>query len=417
MDILQEIWGILSRMAPYLLLGFSIAGILHALIPDELIYRHLSGRGIKPIVKAALAGVPLPLCSCSVIPVSAHLRRQGASKGATVSFLASTPTTGVDSILATYALLGPVFAVVRPLSALISGILAGTAVTLFDSGGNGHSDGEQACPDCRVSRPQGSTIPQKLLEALRYGFIELPGAVAKWLLIGIVAGGVISYIFKVTGYRMEFSNPVLAYLLVLAFSLPMYVCSMGSIPVAAALMTGGLSPGTALVLLIAGPATNTTTMSFVGGKLGRKTLLIYLSVIVLVSITSGLVVDLFLHKAAIGAGVTAHTAMFHNRLRDTIAAPLLLAILVYPIVKSFNGRKNLREAKGMNRKFFRVPDMSCEHCVRRIRSALSEINGVREVVVDLSSKLVIVDAETDIETLMRAIADAGYTPEVVEDVA
>ncbi|OFZ80580.1 MAG: hypothetical protein A2583_10315 [Bdellovibrionales bacterium RIFOXYD1_FULL_53_11] len=282
------------QMAPWLLLGFLVAGILHVLIPKELLVRHLSRRGFGSVFKAAIIGVPLPLCSCSVIPVSAHLEKNGANRGAIISFLSSTPATGVDSIFATYALLGPVFAILRPLIAFMSGIISGTVVNYFEKPSvpaASTANPEKSC-HCREARTEPvPSIKNPVHEIFHYGFVVLPRDIAKWLVIGIAVGGLISTALPTSFIENYLGNHALAYLVMLAIGIPMYVCSTGSIPIAAALMAKGLSPGAALVFLIAGPATNTATIAFIAGKYGKKTLAIYLGTIAVIAIVSAILLD------------------------------------------------------------------------------------------------------------------------------
>ncbi|MDE5959958.1 MAG: permease, partial [Muribaculaceae bacterium] len=121
-EFLATFWAMLCEMAPYLLLGFLFAGMLHAFLPASFYNRHLGRPGFWSVAKAAMFGVPLPLCSCGVIPTAMSMRRQGASRAATVSFLISTPQTGVDSILATGSLLGWPLALIRPIAAFATAL-------------------------------------------------------------------------------------------------------------------------------------------------------------------------------------------------------------------------------------------------------------------------------------------------------
>jgi len=232
------------QMSPYLLLGMLIGGALHVMLREEFILRHLGGRSSSSVFKATLFGIPLPLCSCGVIPVAASLRRDGASKGATLAFLVSTPTTGVDSILATYSLLGPLFAFFRPLAALLAGLVVGLS-SLFvvkEERWQGH----------RHPLPSRQPMPERLKEGLRYGLLELSRDIGGWLLLGVIVGGALSALVPESAFRSLGVHPLWESLALLALSIPLYVCATGSIPVAAALITKGISPGAALVFLVAG---------------------------------------------------------------------------------------------------------------------------------------------------------------------
>ena len=267
--ILKSVWFLLLEMSPYLLFGFFIAGVLNLIIPREKIYKHLSANKLGSIVKASLFGVPLPLCSCGVIPVAAYLQKEGAGKGSTVSFLSSTPTTGVDSILATYSLLGPLFSIIRPIAAFFAGILSGSLTGLLEKKQNIESTKPpegNSCNICYNEEPHSHGLLEKLKNVFQYGFIELIDDAGKWILIGVIVGGIIEFLIPGDFIEQYLSNPLLAYPIMLVLSIPMYICATGSIPIAASLIIKGMTPGAGLIFLIAGPATNTATLAFVSGK-------------------------------------------------------------------------------------------------------------------------------------------------------
>jgi len=246
-------------MAPYLLFGFGIAGILQVILPDTWLQKHLGGSGLKPVIKAVLLGVPLPLCSCGVIGVSASLRRQGASRAAITGFLIATPQTGVDSILATWGLLGPVLGVFRPLIAFVTGIAGGAAVALVERK-------EECCTSARSNdRPDQECCPvdgkvkRGLLEVLRYGFVTLPRDIAKPLVVGIVLSGLMGALLPQDVLAPYIGGGMLAMVVMVAIGIPLYVCATASIPLAVGFIHLGASPGAALAFLIAGPATNAAT--------------------------------------------------------------------------------------------------------------------------------------------------------------
>jgi len=280
-------------MSPYLLFGFLAAGLLSVLIPARMVERHLGGRGIWPVVKASALGAPLPLCSCGVIPVAASLRRHGASKGATTAFLLSTPQTGVDSIMVTLSLLGPVFAIFRPLAALVTGFLGGGLVNAIDSPlGNGKEEIEPCQEDCCAPRDNSS----KLVRALRYGFATLPADIGKPLLVGLIIAGLISASIPDNFFAEHLSlhtglGAVGAMFVMMLFGIPMYVCATASAPIAAALMAKGVPPGAALVFLLTGPATNAAAIATIGKVMGRRTAAIYLATVAVTALASGLVLN------------------------------------------------------------------------------------------------------------------------------
>ena len=323
-------WQVLGQMSPYLLLGFFISGILSVFISPRWVEKHLGSGKFASVLKATLFGIPLPLCSCGVIPVAASIRKSGASKAATTSFLLSTPQTGVDSILATYGLLGPIFGIFRPLAALVTGLLGGTLVSLFD---------EDPIKPKKQSEDSKDQIPdksffQKTNEALKYGFITLPGDIAKALLIGIVVAGLISTFFKENIFAGYLSNPFLSMLIMLVIGIPLYVCSTSSIPLALGFMKLGVSPGAALVFLISGPATNAAAISVIWKILGKKSAIFYLLTVVIGAFTAGYSFDLITQSLqSSGMNSLLHSGHSHSGL-ENISAIILLAILFYSWYKA-----------------------------------------------------------------------------------
>lgn len=330
---MKEIFYLINSMAPYLLFGFLLAGIMHAFVPNGIYYRYLGGKSFRSVFNAALLGIPLPLCSCGVIPTAMSLRKEGASKGATLAFLIATPQTGVDSIIATYSLMGLPFALLRPLAALATSLLGGTLMNLFDDerGESTHVAATQ------IHGNAGKTFGQKVYSALHYAFVEMIQDIGKWLLIGLVVAGLIT-VFVPDSFFATFSDkPLLSMLLVLAFAIPMYLCATGSIPIAVALMLKGLSPGTALVLLMAGPAVNFASILVINKVMGKKSLALYLLSIIFGAILFGLGIDYLLP----GEWFTAPLEQIHSCHEDGFSYfnlcsfILLMAILAYAFVKKY----------------------------------------------------------------------------------
>ena len=290
---MKEIFDLINSMPPYLLLGFLLAGLMHAFVPATLYRRYLGGSSFRSGLNAALLGIPLPLCSCGVIPTAMSLRKEGASKGATVSFLISTPQTGVDSMIATYSLMGLPFALLRPLVALITSLMGGCLVNRFDDREEA-STAEASSVIAESQAPQ--PFVQRLKSALHYAFVEMMQDIGRWLVVGLVVEGLITVFVPDSFFAVFADKPLLSMLLVLAFAVPMYLCATGSIPIAVALMLKGLSPGTALVLLMAGPAVNVASMLVISKVMGRKTLLLYLLSIVSGAILFGLGIDYLLPR-------------------------------------------------------------------------------------------------------------------------
>lgn len=416
--LFNTIFGLLMEMAPYLLLGFFIAGFLHIFIPSDKIYQHLSGNSLSSITKAAIFGVPLPICSCGVIPIADYIRKEGASKGATVSFLSSTPTSGVDSILATYSLLGPVYAIIRPIAAFFSGILSGSITGILDRKSKDQEEQTEPtkadqCVQCTSPHSKKVTIFSKIKSGLAYGFDELLEDTGKLLLIGVVIGGLISFVVPQSFIQRYLGNPWLAYPLMLLISIPVYVCATGSIPIAASLIMNGMAPGAGLVFLIAGPATNTTTIAFITGKLGKKYTVAYIGSIIVTAILFGILLDLSWNYFGYHlTGNQAGMSMLPYWLKLS-SAILLLALTARVYLKQlFSEKLNKEKLEDMDQQI-KVADMTCNHCVKTIKNALENVDGVEDVKISLNNKTVFVSGDFNTESVLEAIKKAGYSAQLI----
>ena len=323
-QIAVEFVAVFAEMSPYLLFGFFFAGLLSMLISRRTVERHLGGSGMMPLFKAAIFGVPLPLCSCGVIPVAMSLRKHGASRGATISFLLSTPQTGVDSIFVTYSLLGPVFAIFRPVAALLTGLIGGVLVNLF-----GQKDGVPVPPvELAGECPTIPTYRQKFLGGMKYAFVTLPRDIGKPLLLGLVIAAVISALVPDDFFAERLGTGLPAMLIMMAVGIPIYVCASASVPVAAALILKGLSPGAALVFLMTGPATNAAGLATIWNTLGRRTAILYLLSVAGCALASGLVLDAIIQSTHVDHAMTHAHAMLPPVVEYASAA-VLLALLGY----------------------------------------------------------------------------------------
>lgn len=300
---MMAVWQVVLLMAPYLLLGFVVAGGLSVILTPDWIARHLGRRGVWQVVKAALLGVPLPLCSCGVLPLAFSLRRSGAGKGATVSFLASTPQTGVDSIMLTWSLLGPVFAVTRVVTAFVSGVLAGVLTDRFagegEAAGGGKPSDSCACERSGQPESRGSAVetgnvagPPAWRRALRHGFVTLPRDMSRPLLAGVLVSGIVAAFVPEGFFAGHMPPGIASYLLALLVGIPVYVCSASSVPIAAGFIHMGVSPGAAMVFLVAGPATNAAAVAAMWRQIGRAGTALYLAAIAAASLAAGAVLDL-----------------------------------------------------------------------------------------------------------------------------
>jgi len=288
----------LVEAAPYVIFGFFAAGVIKAFLPEEAVARHLGGRSKTSVIKASLLGIPLPLCSCGVIPAAIGLRKQGAGRGASAAFLVSTPESGVDSIAITWALLDPVMTIVRPVAAFITGALTGMLINWLPEERT-ELEAEPAACGCQdsccgtTSRAAAPSLAKRMYEGVSYAFGELLQDIGRWFLLGILIAGLLTTLVPDGFFALLFENKAMSLVLMLLVGIPLYMCASASTPIAAALVLKGLSPGAALVFLLAGPATNAATLTVVARFWGRKATLVYLSVIACCSLFLGWVVNEF----------------------------------------------------------------------------------------------------------------------------
>lgn len=409
---MREIFELINSMAPYLLLGFLLAGLMHAFVPQNLYRRYLGGNSFRSVLNAALLGIPLPLCSCGVIPTAMSLRKEGASKGATVSFLISTPQTGVDSIIATYSLIGLPFALLRPLAALVTSLFGGCLVNRFDD--KDVCSTTCAAPSEGVDGGVRVSFRQRLQSAFRYAFVEMMQDIGKWLLLGLVVAGLITVFVPDSFFALFADKPLLSMLLVLAFAVPMYLCATGSIPIAVALMLKGLSPGTALVLLMAGPAVNVASMLVISKVMGKKTLLFYLLSIVSGAIAFGLAIDYLLPREWFLTSL-AHIHDCHAQgvswfnLGCTL---LMLLLLVNAFVLRYRKQDSCELPSDKNWVMM-VKGMTCNHCKNNVEKAIMKVDGVEQVDINLADGRTVVTGSFDREAIKKSVEGIGF--EVVED--
>ncbi|NQT23423.1 MAG: SO_0444 family Cu/Zn efflux transporter [Candidatus Omnitrophica bacterium] len=295
LGVIKEIYFLMNKMSVYLLFGFIFAGILHIFLKEGLISKHIGGNNLSSVVKASLFGIPLPLCSCGVLPAALALRKDGASKGAVLSFLISTPTTGVDSVLATYALLGGAFALYRVFASFVAGVFAGAFANIIFKNEKPSVTPKENRKCAMCDSASHSEVKHSILDKVKgvfsYAFGELLNSVGKWVILGIIIGGIISYFIPEEFVSRYLGSGILSMLIMLVIGIPMYVCSSGSIPIAAALMLKGMNPGAAFVFLLAGPATNSVALTVIAKEFGKKTVFIFLSAIIACSLLLGVLLN------------------------------------------------------------------------------------------------------------------------------
>ncbi|MCH1920124.1 SO_0444 family Cu/Zn efflux transporter [Shewanella sp. A3A] len=444
MSIMDHFIALFLESAPWLLLGLILAGMLKVFVPMSWMNKQLGGHGFKATLKAALFGAPLPLCSCGVIPAAVGLRRSGASKAATTSFLVSTPETGVDSVTVSYVLLGPFMAIVRPIAAITSAIVAGLLVgrdedkaeetaaadataasaqsccsSAADTANNAaksattfkpatfkpmaatplvHSDNtvsnsaasaESSCcasdkaatassccstdshqtqkSSCCSSEPKATvssccsssttktasccssdassgssccgdapvasnaTVVQKLLQGLKYAATDLIEDTAIWLLVGLFFAALVQT-YVPADFLAQWGNGLLAMLVMVLVSIPMYICATASTPIAAGLLLAGVSPGAVLVFMLAGPATNIATLGVVAKEMGRRALFGYLGGVLGVALVFGWIVNILV--ANFGFEVMPQLGEEHRVLPDVIVnySAIILAVLMAKVL-------------------------------------------------------------------------------------
>lgn len=397
----------LAEMAPYLLLGFLIAGILYAFVPAGFYRKHLSRPGAWSVIKAALIGVPLPLCSCGVLPTAVSLRRNGASRGAATSFLIATPQTGVDSIAATYSLLGPAFAIIRPIAALITAFLGGMLVNKE----NKSCEADIAEEVDTIDAPASDSFIGKIGDALRYGYVDMVQNIGKWLIVGLIIAAAITVFVPDDFFTFFADYPFLSMIAVVIVAVPMYVCSTGSIPIALSLMLKGLSPGAAFVLLMAGPAANFASIIVVSKSLGKKTAAIYLATIILGAIAIGLCIDYAMPREWFAIPVMEQSAACHLHvgLFPGICSAVLIILLLNALIRRYKPNKTEKMEKGEISII--VKGMTCGHCKAMVEKNLSKLDGVESVEVDLASGETRINGNPDMQKVKEVIDDLGFTVE------
>lgn len=398
---LLSLLNVVCEMAPYLLLGFLIAGILHVFVPQGFYRKYLSKDNKFAVVWAALLGVPLPLCSCGVIPTAIGLRNEKASKGAVASFLIATPQTGIDSILATFSLMGLGFAIIRPVAALITGVCGGLLVNrLVPEDDAAISSGAS----CNVE------TGNKIWRVLKYAYFKMIQDIGGRLVIGLLVAALIQVVLPDEFFLHFGSQPLLQMLVILIVAVPMYICSTGSIPVAAALIMKGLSPGAALVMLMAGPAVNLASILVVRKAMGRRFTWIYLLVIVCFAILFGLLVN------AIGITVRpmvavdpccAAEAMMPGTFKLICAIALTLLIIFALTMKLFE--RFSQKAADPYTAVYIVEGMHCSHCEAAVCRAVEDVPGVESAKANASRKTLTINGSAAEEALRSAVENAGYT--------
>ena len=405
-SFIEEFWSLCIETAPYLLLGMFFSGLIYIFIDSKFILKHIGSKSLSSILKSTLMGIPIPLCSCGVIPVASTIRNSGASKGSTVSFLISTPQTGIDSIFMTYGMMGPVFAIFRPFAAFISGIISGIVVNRFDDESHNH-----------VSKNYSNQEKVNLIERLKigfnYGFVVLPSDILMPLLQGLSVAALISIVIPPDFIATYFSDSkYLVFILMLLISLPIYVCATASVPIAVALMAKGVSAGAVFVFLMAGPATNASSIAVVKKILGKKVMFLYLFLVATISVFFGIVFDLFL-RAELPISLHHHA---HDHGQNYFSTILAISFILLMINAYFNKSRtinmtNFSENTKFNDKLsLIVKGMTCSHCKQSVENGLGNIPEVENTIVNLETGQVIIQGDKlDKDAITTTIENLGFS--------
>jgi len=402
---LAECWEVMRSLAPWLFLGVVIAGVLHVFLPADFVGRHLGRRNMMNVLKAALIGVPMPLCSCGVIPTAVGLKKDGASDGASVAFLISTPQTGVDSVAVSAAFLGMPFALFKLASAFMTGLIGGWLVNATDH----MTSAGEAERERQPAKASAMSFRAAVVEALHFGFLDLLRGIWIYIALGIAVSAAIStYVPESALTGKVWATGASGMLVMLALSIPLYVCTTGSVPIAAALVSAGMSPGAALVFLMAGPATNVATLGAVLKTFGKRVTGIYVATIVVGSLVLGRVFDFVVEVQPREGGL--HDCC-PTLLTTMLAGALGIVLAGFAVSDLVGWRRRTRRARmaADEELVLSVDGMTCQNCAGHVRDALLKDTNVASVQVDLESKRVTVRGQgLDRHVLGRAIRDAGY---------
>lgn len=398
------------EMAPWLFLGFVFAGLFKAWFPDRWTEQYLSKPNFSSVIWASVLGVPLPLCSCGVLPMAVSLHKKGASKGAINSFLISTPQTGVDNILATYSLLGLPFAIARPVIAFISGIMGGAVMNWFTK------KDQAVAIQPEISCASNTKQHKSVWSGLKYGFFELFGEMYGWLIVGLALAALLNLILPDDLSSLFAQYPGADMLIALLISVPMYICATGSIPVALVLLLKGFSPGAAIVLLMAGPATNIAGIVLLSKSISVRFATIYVASIMIASLLFGFLANMLFSNAAFVNMLGHQAACMHgeNSVNFFQAGSLVVlsGLVLYFIYNSvFQNiapyiRRNSGEPVSTYR--YKVTGMTCKNCAKKIDTRLWQEKRVKGVNLVIETSLLEVETSLPSEKIIKMVTDLGY---------
>ncbi|MCF7913412.1 MAG: SO_0444 family Cu/Zn efflux transporter [Candidatus Cloacimonetes bacterium] len=452
--LIKAVFEIYLEIAPYLFIGLTFAGLMHVLLKGDFILRQLGKANLWSIVKASLFGVPLPLCSCGVVPTAMHLKRKGASNGATISFLTSTPQTGIDSIIPTFGMLGWFMGLYRPLTALLMGIITGVVtekIQVEDKPEQIAAAAQACCLKCECDDPhcthpshpwnrhlaeEGSNCgcsshsgetehghehnsekhSNKFMKFITYAYGDFIDDISTQLVVGIIIAGLITWLIPDGFFEQYGGKGFLGMIFMIVVGLPMYVCATGSIPIAVSLIMKGISPGAAFVFLVVGPATNAASLTVLASSLGKKVTAVYVLVLTLCALFFGILLNVLVERF----GVIVNVRHLAHNMDRSILLDIITVIFSIILLLSF-WRKYVPKRKRaiipleveMNVKRYKIEDMHCNHCVKAISAAVEELSGAEDVMINLGEKLLEVKGKASDAEIMAKVQSTGYKIEKI----
>jgi uncharacterized protein len=453
-NLWQAIYLTYLEIAPYIFIGLTFSGLMHVLLKGDFIVRHLGKANFWSIIKAATFGVPLPLCSCGVIPTAMHLKRKGASNGATISFMTSTPQTGIDSVIPTIGMMGLFMGIYRTVTALFMGIITGLATNkIKDSDDLGKMDmvaagccltcdcDDPACPHPSHPWNKGKSEPKSqccghssaaaghnhnhdhdhraegpksiAVRFARYAYGDFLDDISLQLVVGIVLAGLITWLVPDGFFEQYGGNGILGMMLMIIVGLPMYVCATGSIPIAVSLILKGISPGAAFVFLVVGPATNAASLAVIAGSLGRKITAVYISVLTLSAVLFGTLLNFLINNFGVVLSVKSIDQTESRSIILDIITVLFTILMIFSLWRRYRPRRRAEiNMEGDDKmKKFKIVDMNCNHCVQAITAALNDLVKLENINIDLKNKTLEVSGEVDEADIIDAIQKLGYSIE------
>ncbi|HPU22692.1 MAG TPA: SO_0444 family Cu/Zn efflux transporter [Candidatus Kapabacteria bacterium] len=413
MEFLIILIQLFVEMSPYIMLGLVFAGLLNLLIKKETISKHLGKQDNSSIIKASLFGVPLPLCSCGVIPTSVYFAKSGASKGAVISFLTSTPQTGIDSIIATYGMMGPIFAAFRPFAALLMGIINGSLINkLFKQ----EEPTRTLFVEEYSTAENASSFKNKIIAFYKYSFVEFLDDIAPQFALGLLIAAAITYFIPDNFFSGSIIQDELPGMLAaILIGVPMYICATSAIPIAMSLIAKGFSPGVAFVFLAVGPATNAASFVILMKVLGRKVAFSYLLLLIITSIIFGYLLDyIFL---ALDVNPLSQLSSIHHHHSSVINSFYVIVSIVFFAFLSMSFyrlyiKKYFEKSKENKMIIIKVKGMNCNHCVSNVTKIIHSVAGTSKVEVNLATETAIIEGNPNLAEIKRLIEEAGYRVEM-----